>query len=547
MKQLARTEVRTEGGAKPGGGNTAYYLERVLEEAACTLIRTPDEKVDHILQTILGCAACAGNAERGFLFQRVAPGGEYRLSHHWAAAHVPVVPDPSWRADYDVMPLATEMVRRAEAFELQARTDALPEDSGELAAMRRKGLRSLLAVPLRFDSETVAVIGLSTLTYEMSWSRTEITLLRAIGAVLLSNLVRVRRTADLAHKDRTIRTLVDATPEIAILADREGRILHTNAAFARALESMPADLVGESVIDLAPPDTQDTRRRLFNSVLQSQATLEVDIDIDDRIFSMFLSPVTDGQGNVTQVAIFGRDVTTQRAAEERRSEYEQRLRELANEITLAEERQRKALATELHDRVTQPLVALRLKMATFDSAHSHHEPLMNDLSQLLRHAITATDTITREIASPTLAEQGLPAALESLAHAFTRRHSLEVRPHVDGPRWRLARETEVLLYQAAREFLMNAVKHANASVVELSLLFAQDRITLTAVDDGLGLRGCAEADDNLQSSGFGLFILRERLHLMGGTLQLSESDEGGTRVEASIPRMTDPARGGLAR
>lgn len=515
-------------------GQTIYYLERVLQDAACLLIKTPDESVDDVVRAILGCAATAARGERAFLFQRVGSGNEFRLSHVWAAAHARGVPEPSWCEDDDRMPFATEMVRRAEAFELQAGRGQLPESSGELDALRRKGLRSVLAIPIQHESETTALIGLSTVTYDRSWNHTEISLLRAIGAVLVSGLLRARRATEVAHKDRTIRTMLDATSEIAILTDQDAVILHTNEAFARILDTTPEALVGQSSIDIAPPETHQTRRRVFQSVVRTRKTAEADIDVDDRIFSMVLSPVINDENRVTQVAIFGRDVTAQRAAEQRRSEYEQRLRELANEITLAEERLRQVLATELHDQVTQPLVALRLKLAALDLDQPSSGVQLHELSQLLRDAISATETVTREMASPTLCEQGLPAALESLTQAFMHRYDIDVHLRVEGARQRLPQEASVLLYHAAREFLANIIKHARARTVSIFLRFKPDGVTLTVEDDGVGLKGETEAAGTSKDGGFGLFILRERLRLLSGSLQLSERSGGGTRVVAAL-------------
>lgn len=515
--------------------HAVYYLEEILQDAASMLITTPDEEVDDLVERVLGSATCAAGAERGFLFQREDQRLRFELSHLWTSVRSSTEVDPYVNLDSNRMPFAAEMVQRAEAFQLQAGSGELPRESGEITAMRERGLRSVLAIPVQHRAETIALLGLSTVSHDTSWGRTEISLLRSIGAVLVSGLLRARRTLELAQKDRTIRTLLDSTSEIAILTDTNARILLTNQTFADLLNSTPEELVGESAIGLAPPETHTHRSRVFESVVNSRRGAEDDIYVDDRIFSMSLSPVVSDQGIVTQVAIFGRDVTEQRALDARRAEYEHRLRELANEITLAEERQRQSLATELHNRVTQPLVALRLKIARITTQADYSAAGLAELSQIVREAISETEAVTREIASPTLSEQGLPAALESLTHALGLRHSLEIHLEIDGQRKPLPREACVLLYHAAREFLTNTIKHAHANVVDVSLRFETDHVQLLVIDDGIGLQDRPDPPAGVQWSGFGLFIIKERLRLMGGSLRVTEARQGGTRVCAILP------------
>jgi signal transduction histidine kinase len=93
-------------------------------------------------------------------------------------------------------------------------------------------------------------------------------------------------------------------------------------------------------------------------------------------------------------------------------------------------------------------------------------------------------------------------------------------------------QAKTALYRVAQEGLTNVRKHANASAIEVKLAYRSDQVTLGIEDNGTGQRG-------EESEGFGLLGLRERIALLGGSLEAGNNPEGGFRLQAIVPRQVE--------
>jgi signal transduction histidine kinase len=221
-----------------------------------------------------------------------------------------------------------------------------------------------------------------------------------------------------------------------------------------------------------------------------------------------------------------------RAASEEAFRKQQAL--LATMQRIADERreERLSMAADIHDEVLQPLYQVHLmgQVLRQDLASGRLLELEEDLPGLLEAATAANDAIRgllREIRTSPLGARGLTRTLSLLAEElrqFTDATIVLEMDEVGG-----APLTQLLVYQIAREALTNAVRHANAKEIQLSLAVSEEYIRLVVRDDGQGLRR-----DWAQSEHFGLQMMRERAEAAGGTL-LIDSTSRGVTVVARIP------------
>jgi PAS domain S-box-containing protein len=216
-----------------------------------------------------------------------------------------------------------------------------------------------------------------------------------------------------------------------------------------------------------------------------------------------------------------------------------RLRALATELNLAEQRERKRLAAELHDHLQQMLVLGKLKLGQgmrLPQTEPRTLDILKQTDDVLGEALQYTRTLVAELSPPVLHEHGLAAGLVWLGHQM-RRHDLAVNvrvPEIDLP---LPEDQAVLLFQSVRELLINASKHANSQEAAIVLERAGENLRIEVSDRGVGfdVAALAASPTDTQSSKFGLFSIRERMKALGGTFELRSLPGQGTTAVLVLP------------
>jgi signal transduction histidine kinase len=225
---------------------------------------------------------------------------------------------------------------------------------------------------------------------------------------------------------------------------------------------------------------------------------------------------------------------------------QQRLRSLASELSLAEERERRRIATGLHDHACQNLVFSKMKLQGLC------EPLPPaDADEIagVCHALDRTIENVRDLifdlSTPTLYKFGLEAALkELLEEKLDAQHGIDCTFHDDGAPKPLAEDVRVLLFQSVRELLINIVKHAQARAVTVDVVRLADSVKITVADDGIGFDVAEILTNPTRRRGFGLFNIRERLDFIGGSLEIDSQRGHGSRF--TLLAHLEPQAGAMA-
>jgi signal transduction histidine kinase len=225
-----------------------------------------------------------------------------------------------------------------------------------------------------------------------------------------------------------------------------------------------------------------------------------------------------------------------------------RLRALASELVLTEQRERRQLATDLHDYLAQLLVLGRLKLTQAASKPMERDAgeLILQTQEVLKQALTYTRTLVADLSPPVLREFGLPAALQWLAEHMGP-HGLSVTVEIAKDCPILPEDEAVLLFQSVRELLMNVSKHAGVAQASVTLSIPrQDCLQIIVADGGKGFDPTAVDRPTEQ---FGLFSIRERMQVMGGILEIESSPGHGTTAKLTLPispKATEAPPTGLA-
>jgi len=212
-----------------------------------------------------------------------------------------------------------------------------------------------------------------------------------------------------------------------------------------------------------------------------------------------------------------------------------RLRALATDLTVAEQRERRRLATELHDYLAQILVVTRMKVAQLQKQNPDGEMgiVLRETDQLLHQSLDYTRSLVSELTPQALYERGLGAALQWLGDQMSRQQILKVVVSLEVPQLPLPETDAVLLFQSIRELLFNVFKHGMTDQAFVSMGHAQNTLTITVSDHGCGFDISRLKKD--RSDRFGLFSIRERMMALGGAFDVQSVPGKGTVASLQLP------------
>lgn len=212
------------------------------------------------------------------------------------------------------------------------------------------------------------------------------------------------------------------------------------------------------------------------------------------------------------------------------------LRAMAVHSTEIEERERRRIARIIHEDFQQSLVASILRLGELKQL-TKDGPLQQAVSEVdkqLHAAVKVSRSLTSELSPQVLYRLGLGEALVPLVKDFEEKFGLRVKLDID-PHARLADEVlSIVLYRAARELLLNVVKHAGVKAATVQLERYEDNVVLIVSDEGRGFEETG-ANDTKLGSGFGLFGLRERIEQFGGHVEIDSAAGLGTQVTIAVP------------
>jgi len=211
-----------------------------------------------------------------------------------------------------------------------------------------------------------------------------------------------------------------------------------------------------------------------------------------------------------------------------------RLRGLAQDLTLTEQRERQRIAGELHDYLAQMLVVTRLKMNQASQMIAPHPAcaVLQEADQLIDQSLTYTRTVVAELMPPTLRQFGLAAGLRWLGERMEQQ-GLVV--HVDVPPVAppLSEDHTTMLFQCVRELLFNVLKHAGTDRASIAMVEdGQDKLKIVVHDDGVGCDPIAIQES--RGDKFGLFSIRERMEAIDGWMDLESRPGAGTTVTLGV-------------
>ena len=358
-----------------------------------------------------------------------------------------------------------------------------------------------------------------------------------------------RRTALAAvqENEARFRALVSNIPGMVfqLLRTRDGelRFLYVSEGSTALLSLAPHELISapqrffnaihgddrKAFDDALAQSTDDLTQMNWDGRIRSA-------DETDKWINLRSAPRHIASGEVQWEGIVS-NITQSKSTENELRESRAQLAELSSHLEAAKEEERERIARDIHDELGGTLVAIKIE-ASLLASKLPTDPLqlrkrVRGIEGLIDEAISTAGRVARELRPGILKDFGLAAAIECQADDFSQRVGLNcdttgIAHEIDPDE-----ETSLALFRIFQEALTNVAKHAQATRVTIRLGVEGNELVLEIADNGRGI----SADGMNKPKSFGLRGIRERMHGLGGSLELARSSPQGTRVILRAPYM----------
>ncbi len=343
------------------------------------------------------------------------------------------------------------------------------------------------------------------------------------------------RVYTLEGAEHAYRLLIESMNEGALMLSADALILYANQRFARMLQRPLARVMGRSFNRFLSEADQDALKPLLNRATKPASTLQVNLHAKDSSWIPAQVSVRrlakDGPGSAS-ICMVVTDMT-----EARRSE--RMLRSLSHSLLRAQEADRRRLAVELHDRASQNLgtllIRLRVLAGNLPARAKALQGEVAEISELVSTTADIVEGISRTLRPSVLEILGLIPALRAVTAEFVKRTGIPVELDCAPVPGRLSAEAELVLYRILEEALKNIEQHADARHVAVHLQQKGTIVELAIRDDGAGFDSDRPPAGRKKKNGMGLIGLRERAAYVGGVLRIKSTRGAGTAIEARIP------------
>jgi PAS domain S-box-containing protein len=342
----------------------------------------------------------------------------------------------------------------------------------------------------------------------------------------------------LLESESRFRTIIREAALGIALIDQQGRLIEGNPALLAMLGYAPEELRGMEFTRINPSENGESSWKDFQQLLtgkQDVCRMETSYIRKDGWTGwgrQSISLVREAGGKPKFAIALFEDITERRESEEKIRTYQEQLQSLASELSLTEERERRRLATVLHDHIALLLMVAKGKFEKMQESALYRSLAnpMEEIRRLIEESIRNTRSLVFELSPSILYELGFEPAIEWLTEHMQQQYGLAVEVENDNLPKPLDNEVRVLLFRAVRELLFNVLKHAQANSAKVCMHRNGDLLKVIVEDNGVGFAPDKLAASTGKIEGFGLFSIRERSNYFGGTMEIESTPGKLTRV-----------------
>ncbi len=369
---------------------------------------------------------------------------------------------------------------------------------------------------------------------------------KVIGSLGISRDVTDKVIAEkgLEESANKLKTIVNAVSEGLAIVDEKHVILEASEFLSKLFGLKREDIINkkcdhifgpwEETCENCPLEKLFKKREDFPVVEKTKVSKNGTI----RYFNIQCYPIPNYSEENPKSVISVREITERKNMEKKNIQnYKRKMKNLSHKLTLAEEHERKRIATTLHAEVGQTLAFLTLKMSELKGKEypKNIKEELEEVYDLAQKAMTSTRLLMRQLSPAILYELGFVPAVDWIAEHILRENNIRYSFKDDGEEKPLTNDLSVLLFQAVREILVNVRKHAKAKNVKIFIKRCDKNIQIEVKDDGIGFDTSTLDSYVERDIGFGLLNIRSRIDVVGGHFEIESYKNKGTKIKLEAP------------
>lgn len=370
----------------------------------------------------------------------------------------------------------------------------------------------------------------------------------------LSRVLRysIQRKQVIQEQSELYHSLTQAASDAILSANQKGIITLWNVAATRIFGYQDADAIGKPLSALIPERYHDTLeseiRRYHSSKVLPSSLRNVVMEArraDGAEFPIELSVGAWWQAGEICFTFIVRDITERKMAEQSLTQSRDELSALSQRLQAVQEEERARISLHVHDQLGQPLTALKMDLGWIErrllpKKQAELVEKTREMTALVDKTLSEVREIAADLRPGLLDHFGLAAAIEWLFKEFTDRTGVVCKLTVSPVDLGLDRDTNTLLFRVVQEAMTNVARHAEATMLKISLSHDNGDLKLDVLDNGKGMTapapGPAKGDKLFKAKSLGLLGVRERVLSVGGSMTVGPGPEVGTLLSVKIPR-----------
>ena len=447
-------------------------------------------------------------------------------------------------------PWITEQLLRGNTVKWSRIPDDIPEQAWkEKEFTGRIGAKSVLSIPVCIGGAVICAVSFTSMRNYRDWSDEMVTRLHLVGEIFANAIARKRAEEALFQRQSEL----SEAQRLASIGSWEWDILTDGLTYSDELrriygfEGEDRSSPNKAFSDAIHRDDRARRNAAMAAALGGGPPYNVEFriirpDKSVRFVHSLGQLICNEAGKPVRVIGMAQDITERKRAAKELEKANHRLRFLSRRLFHLQEEERRHLARELHDEVGQALTAAKINLqAAMKESDGAKSKRIDETTAILEQLLGQVRQISLDLRPSTLDDLGLVPALRSLLDQQGRRASVAVHLSAKNMPENLDPEIQTTCFRITQEAITNAVRHANATRIDVDLGCENGTLRLQVRDNGKGF----DADSaQAQTVGLGLIGMKERAALVDARARIISSPNKGTMVEVFLPLTSSPERQG---
>jgi chemotaxis methyl-accepting protein methylase/signal transduction histidine kinase len=358
------------------------------------------------------------------------------------------------------------------------------------------------------------------------------------------------RTVELAEakevveieRSRLYRVFQQSPALIAVFAGPAHRFEFANDVYLSSVNRTRESVIGLPLREVFPELKGHDLGRDFDHVYETEKSVsrvETKLELarepgqrEERFWDFALQALREGGDEERRLVFHAVDVTEQVNARRRIETLLSDRALLLRQLVDSQEQERKRLSREMHDQMGQHIAALKIGLETIRRQGDSQKVV--ELKEIVEDLDRTIERLALELRPPALTDVGLEGGIGTLVGSFERASGVSVDVQTE-IRERLPEAVEIALYRVLQEALTNVQKHARARHVSIIINRRDDFVQMIVEDDGRGFDTSSVFDEGRTAGRLGLLGIRERVALLGGSVNIESAPGSTTSLYVRLP------------